>query len=169
MICLSADNINRTSPYQVKAIDELSLTFTTDFGVSYDVGFYKDTVFLIDGSYHFFIDNTNHQPSPNDPKLLATITAVIEEFFRQQPLVMLYICDPADHRQRARNRLYQRWFDNYINHSDFRMYSEAVVFENVDYYAGLIMRRDNPHCEDVIAAFHNIIGFLPEQMIGHKL
>ena len=43
-----------------------------------------------------------------------------------------------------------------------------VIFENVDYYAGLLMRKDNPRCDAVIAAFHNIIGDLPEQMIWHK-
>ena len=30
MIQLSAENINRTSPYQVEAIDELSVSFVTD-------------------------------------------------------------------------------------------------------------------------------------------
>ena len=73
MISLSAENINQTAPYKVKAIDNLSLTFTTDFGVQYDVGFYKDTVFLIDGSYHFFISNANHKHSPSDTKILKTV------------------------------------------------------------------------------------------------
>ena len=165
---LSVENINKVAPYWVIQLNELAFRFATDNGVVYRVGFYKDTVFLIDGSYHFFIDNENNKPSPNDPKLLATVTAVIEEFFRQEPLVMLYICDPTDNRQSARNRLYKRWFDNYIHHSEYRLYSESVVFENVDYYAGLLMRKDNPRCDAVIAAFHNIIGYLPEQMIGHK-
>ncbi|MBR6016251.1 MAG: hypothetical protein IKS94_01780 [Prevotella sp.] len=165
---LSVDKINQVSPYWVIQLDELTFRFATDNGVVYRVGFYKDTVFLIDGSYHFFIDNVNHQPSPNDPNLLATVTAVIEEFFRQEPLVMLYICDPSDNRQGSRNRLYKRWFDNYVNHSKYRLYSESVAFENVDYYAGLIMRKDNPHCDEVIAAFHDIVGSLPEQMIGDK-
>ncbi len=56
-----------------------------------------------------------------------------------------------------------------VENSKYRLYSESVEFENVDYYAGLIMRRDNPHCDEVIAAFHDIVGFLPEQMIGNKL
>lgn len=43
MIKLSVDHINSTSPYQVEAIDELSVSFVTDNGVCYDVGFYADT------------------------------------------------------------------------------------------------------------------------------
>ena len=168
MIRLSAENINRTSPYQVEAIDELSVSFVTDYGISYDVGFYEDTLFYITGAFHFYISNANRQHAQSDPKILQTVMAVIEEFFRQNPMVMLYICDPRDHRQAARNRLYQQWFDNYINHSNFRLYSESVVYKSIDYYAGLIMRKDNPFYDDVVARFHDIVKDLPEQMIGNK-
>ena len=52
-----------------------------------------------------------------------------------------------------------------------RLYSESVEYKSVDYFAGLLMRRDNPlydNGEDVVARFHNVIGFLPAQMIGNK-
>ena len=168
MVTLSAEHINSTAPYQVETIDALSVSFVTDYGVCYDVGFYVDHLFNLEDAYHFYISNANNRPSPNDPKVLQTVIAVIEEFFRQEPTVMLYICDPRDHRQAARNRLYLHWFESYINSSDYRLYSESVVYKSVDYYAGLIMRKDNPYCDEVIAAFHDIVGFLPQQMIGDK-
>lgn len=146
----------------------MSFRFKTDNGVIYIVGFYADRFFSIDGAYHFYIKNANGLHAPNDPKILQVITAVIEEFFRYNPLVMLYICDPKDHRQAARNRLYIHWFENYINRSEFRFYSESVEFESVDYYAGLIMHKDNPYYEDVVSTFHEIVKDLPEQMIGPK-
>ena len=165
---LSAEKINETSPYWVIQLDEMMLRFRTDFGVIYNVGFYDDTFFSIDDAYHFYISNANKKPSPNDPKVLATIIAVIEEFFRQEPMVMLYICDPRDHRQAARNRLYLTWFENYIDNSSYRLYSETVIYKSVDYYAGLIMRKDNPYFEDVTTAFHNVAKRLPAQMVGNK-
>ena len=57
---------------------------------------------------------------------------------------------------------------HYVNHSNFRFYSESVVFESVDYYAGLIMRKDNPYYEEVVATFHEIVKDLPAQMVGPK-
>ena len=165
---LSAERINCTSPYWVIQLDEITFRFKSDHGVIFRVGFYNDRLFNINEAYHFYISNVNNQPSPNDPKVLQTVIAVIEEFFRQEPTVMLYICDPRDHRQAARNRLYLHWFESYINSSEFRLYSESVVYKSVDYYAGLIMRKDNPYCDEVIAAFHDIVGFLPKQMIGDK-
>ena len=93
---------------------------------------------------------------------------MIEEFFRNDPLVMLYICDPRDHRQAARNRLYIFWFENYIFNSNYRFYSESVEFESVNYYAGLIMRKDNPYYDEVVNTFHKNVVNLPEQMVGDK-
>ena len=168
MIQLSAENINRTAPYRVETINDLSVSFVTDNEVCYDVGFYADNIFSIDGAYHFYISNADHKHAPNDPKVLATVIAVIEEFFRQEPMVMLYICDPRDHRQAARNRLYLTWFENYIDNSSYRLYSETVIYKSVDYYAGLIMRKDNPYFEDVTTAFHNVAKRLPAQMVGNK-
>ena len=165
---LSADKINETSPYWVISLDAVTFRFITDNGVMYRVGFYEDDIFAIEGAYHFYIGNANKKHAPNDPKVLQTVTAIIEEFFRQNPLVMLYICDPRDKRQAARNRLYLHWFENYINHSEFRLYSESVEYKSVDYYAGLIMRKDHPLYEDVVARFHNVVGFLPRQMVGDK-
>jgi len=165
---LSADKINETSPYWVIPLDEKSFRFRTDNGVVYVVGFYADNIFSINDAYHFYISNANHQHGPNDPKVLATVIAVIEEFFRQEPMVMLYICDPRDHRQSARNRLYLRWFNDYINSSDFRLYSESVMYKSVDYYAGLIMRKDNPYYDDVVATFHRIAEMLPSLMVSPK-
>ena len=51
----------------------------------------------------------------------------------------------------------------------YRFYSESVEFESVDYYAGLIMRKDNPYYDDVVNTFHKNVVNLPEQMVGVKI
>ena len=165
---LSADKINETSPYVVYPVDDMTFRFRTDHGVVYRVGFYEDTYFAFSGAYHFFIDNALNRHAPADPKILQVVTAIIEEFFANNPLVMLYICDPKDHRQAARNRLYLHWFENYTHRDEYRFYSESVEFESIDYYAGLIMRKDNPFYEDVVSSFREMIKDLPEQLIGSK-
>ena len=51
-----------------------------------------------DGAYHFFIDNSEHEHGSYDSKILDVVTVILEEFFSQEPTVMLYICDSTDHK-----------------------------------------------------------------------
>lgn len=103
---LSADILNQRSPYKLSQLGEFTFRFVTDQKIHYTVGFYKDTIFMDDGAYHFFIDNSEHEHGSYDPKILDVVTVILEEFFSQEPTVMLYICDTTDHRQAARDRLY---------------------------------------------------------------
>ena len=50
------------------------------------------------GTYHFFIDNSEHEHGSYDPKILDVVTVILEEFFSQEPTVMLYICDALSAR-----------------------------------------------------------------------
>ena len=54
---LSADILNQRSPYKLSQLGEFTFRFVTDQNIHYTVGFYKDTIFMDDGAYHFFIDN----------------------------------------------------------------------------------------------------------------
>ena len=103
---LSAEILNLRSPYQLTQINDMTFSFVTDKQIHYNVGFYKDTYFMDEGAYHFFIDNSEHEHGSYDPKILDTVTVILEEFFSQEPTVMLYICDPTDKRQAACDRLY---------------------------------------------------------------
>ena len=50
---LSADILNLRSPYKLTPLGELTFRFVTDQQIHYTVGFYKDTIFMDDGAYHF--------------------------------------------------------------------------------------------------------------------
>ena len=63
---LSADRINRKSPYWVIQLDELTFRFVTRNGIIYRVGFYKDQYFLGSRAYHFFIANDSDVNPPKD-------------------------------------------------------------------------------------------------------
>ena len=51
---LSADILNQRSPYKLSQLGEFTFRFVTDQDIHYTVGFYKDTIFMDDGAYHFF-------------------------------------------------------------------------------------------------------------------
>ena len=67
---LSADELNLRSPYRLAQINDMTFSFVTDQQIRYNVGFYKDTYFMDDGAYHFFIDNSEHEHGSYDPKIL---------------------------------------------------------------------------------------------------
>lgn len=99
---LSADTLNQRSPYALMQLGELTFRFVTDQQIHYTVGFYKDTIFMDDGAYHFFIDNSEHEHGSYDSKILEVVTVILEEFFGQeQPSSFIYATPRISGRQRV--------------------------------------------------------------------
>jgi len=71
---LSAYILNQRSPYKLIQLGELTFRFVTDQQIRYTVGFYKDTIFIDDGAYHFFIDNSGNEHGFYAPKILEVVT-----------------------------------------------------------------------------------------------
>ena len=158
---LSVDNINRHSPYWVIQLDDMLFRFITKNGVSYDVGFYPDRYFLKDGAYHFFISNSNDAFAPKDLDVFKVVSLVIEEFFSHEEAVMLYICEPSDHREKTRANLYKRWFEHYPNNNRLTLRTAEMNFEGYIVYSGMIIRNDNPIYQLIIDAFDDFTSKAP--------
>ena len=145
---LSIDKINQ---------DDMTVRFATKNGVVYRVGFYKDPYFLGERAYHFFIANENQVITPKDVDVYKVITCVIEEFFRQDKSVMLYICDPHDHREAIRDNLYKRWFNSYPQRDELTLQTEELNFEGYIVYTGMILRKDNPDYDELLTLYKAFI------------
>ena len=154
---LSADRINRKSPYWVIQLDELTFRFVTRNGIIYRVGFYKDQYFLGSRAYHFFIANDSDVNPPKDNDVFRVITCVLEEFFRQDASVMLYICDPYDHREAIRDSLYKRWFNSYPHNSRLTLEAAEINFDKYIVYTGMILRNDHPEYEELLNAYREFV------------
>jgi len=154
---LSVDRINQLSPYWVIPLDELTFRFITKNGINYRVGFYKDPYFLGDKAYHFFISKEDEILAPKDNDVYKTITCVLEEFFRQDKSVMLYICDPHDHRESTRASLYKRWFSNYHGEAALTLHDEEIHFENCIVYTGMIIRNDHPEYTQILNTYQEFV------------
>ena len=150
---LSVDNINQTSPYWVIQLDDMTFRFVTKHGTVYRVGFYKDPYFLGDKAYHFFIANENNTVAPKDLNVYKVITCVLEEFFSKDSSVMLYICDPRDHREVARDSLYKRWFNNYERRDELTLQAEELNFDGYKVYTGMLLRKDNPEYDILLEKY----------------
>lgn len=161
---LSISRINLHAPYAVEVEGDTSIRFITDYGIEYSVGFAEDYSFMDNGVYQFYISNMTHVPSPNDAKVRLTIEAIIEEFFFQEPAVMLYICDTMDHRQAVRDRLFRRWFEEYASKDLYQLKNASVVFDDVSYFASILLRRDHPIFDSITSSFDRFIAELPDKI-----
>lgn len=154
---LSVDNINTQSPYWVVQLSDMQFRFVTKNGIRYRVGFYADEYIFGDKAFHFFIDNEENTFAPKDPDVFKVIMLVIEEFFRQDSSVMLYICDPHDHRENIRSNLYKRWFDNYEKKDTLTLQAEELDFNGYKVFTGLILRKNHPEYDSILKDYKDFV------------
>lgn len=131
MNALLIENINKTAPYEVTlSKDGIAYDFFTHYGVHYSITFLYEDTLLEEETYQFIIANINNKKSPNNNRVKDTILAIVEEFFRQNNTVLLYICEAGDEKQSMRNRLFERWFTAYGRRALFTCLSSSIVDED---------------------------------------
>jgi len=161
MKALDVNKINQLSPYGVRFQDG-RYWFHTDYDIVYVIEFDPDEVFDEAPSYWFGVVNRSHISSPNDPKVRATIICVIEEFFRQNPDILLYMCDSADEQQAVRNRLFLRWFNGYEQQKQYVIRTAMIIDEGVETYVAIVLQRSNPQLDAILAQFDAQISMFRE-------
>ena len=156
MNVLDTNRISRLAPYRVWAEDD-EYRFETDHGILYAVSFDQEDMLEGIPAYWFGLANRTHKASPSDVKIRATVTCIIEEFFRANPDILLYLCDTADEQQAMRSRLFLRWFNGYAKQQNYYIRSEMVMDEGTENYVALIVQRTHPQLQMIMDAFDSII------------
>lgn len=158
---LDIEAINSRSPYDVHS-DNDQYVFVTDAGIEYHVDFELDSnPYYI--AYWFNLANPEQTKSHGDKKIPQTIICIIEEFFRANPDIMLYMCSTANNKQAQRARLFLRWFYGYEQRQ--RYYIKAVEVKGDDDrkdYVALIVQRTHPQFEEIVARFDSEIAMFNE-------
>ncbi len=149
---LDLDLLFYTCPYPVK-YDGDEYTFRTDHDIVYAVDFKEEQSFAPIPAYWFDLLNRSQRPSPNDPKVRETVIRIIIEFFRQNPDIMLYMCDNANDQQAQRNRLFLSWFKGAQQSKLFYIKTAVVVDEGMENFIAIVVPRKHPYLEDIIARF----------------
>jgi len=148
---LSIEAINQRSPYVVWQDGDL-ISFTTAYGVDYSVSFDPDDNPHFP-AYWFNLINRNQTKSPGDKKIPQTIICIMEEFFRQNPDILLYMCSTAGDQQAQRARLFLRWFNGYEQQRRYFIKATPVRGEGLMEYVALIVQRSHPQLEAIISLF----------------
>lgn len=149
---LSLQRINEKSPYIVAPFQG-GFSFTTEAGIQYSVHFTEE--FAIGGcnTYQFMFSKLTKEHVALDNHIKQTLIVIIEEFFRFNHDVLLYICDTSDNREAFRNRLFARWFRQFAENGAFVFRSANSEIEGQGFYAAIIVERDNPKLPAIIADF----------------
>lgn len=159
---LILENINAKASYFVMQMEEFPhlFYFHTDFGVDYEISIKPNDAFVSSGAYTLDIRNIWNQVSPGDTKLRQTLMAIIEEFFRCNNDVMLYITETEDGKQSFRDRLFVRWFHNYEHHDLFYIQTAEGKMDGQMNFMAIISRKDNPRLQEAIKEFEETVAFL---------
>lgn len=152
MNSLNIDAINMHAPYIV-GYDGKAFIFVTDGGITYRVDFELDSNPYFT-AYWFNLANPEHMKSPNDAKIAQTVICIIEEFFRQNPDILLYMCSTEGGKQAQRARLFLRWFNGAEQQKYYVARSVEIRGEkNRKEYVALIVQRSNPLLDEILSTF----------------
>ena len=162
MNTLNIDHINRDAPYRVTIDSDYPYLFYfyTDYEVEYEISIKVNDTFVPSGAYTLDIRNKHNHTSPGDPKFKLTLMAIIEEFFRQNNDVMLYVTETKDDKQASRNRLFVRWFNTYEYRSQYVLKTAEGKMDGQMNFMAIILKRDNPRMSQVFQEFEETIAFL---------
>ena len=160
---LDLNRLNMHTPYSVWEVGDGAYGFKTNFDVLYRIVFIPDQTIWQEGAYEFGILNENRKPSPNDKLLRETIFRIIEEFFLSNPEILLYQCETGDNRQAMRDRLFLRWFSEYVNSDKYCIKVAEIIAEGISNYAAVIVQRSNPNLKEILSDFDEFVSFFKEK------
>jgi len=148
--------INQLAPYKIE-LKNGEYIFETDYNIRYSVWFEQDPISPIP-AYWFNLTNRSMKASPSDVKIRTTIIFILEEFFHQNPDILLYLCDSANEQQAMRSRLFLRWFNAYGQQADYYTRTEMVKDGKEENYIAIIVKRTHPQFNSIINTFDKQIA-----------
>ena len=163
MIDFALDRILQHAPYSI-TLTEAGFVFCTDNGVPYRVSFEKEDI-VLGGSctYQLILQNVDHIRKAHDPKVVETVLAIVDEFFRSNHEVLLYMCDTSDGKEGGRNRLFLQWFNRYAEAGRFTICTANADVEGETIYVAIIVETRNPLHDYIISDFEKMSDMLTEK------
>ena len=162
MKSLDISSINLNAPYSVWNVADYYY-FQTKHGAIYKIGFMNDDTIWESGAYQFIIVNENNTPSPNDFKLRETILCIIENFFKANPEILLYLCETGDGKQTSRNRLFVRWFKEYAKKYLYYFDTVEIEADGIENFAAIIVQKATPNLNEIVRVFNHVVNTLKDK------
>lgn len=157
---LDLNVINSLSPYAIW-IQGGRYYFRTDYSIVYAISFDAETAFIADKAYWFNLSNTSNKKSPRDKKIERTVFVLLDNFFQENPDILLYICDTANNQQAQRDRLFLSWFNKYGQDKYAILTATINDNEQTDYVA-MILPLNHIHFKEISQRFKDEIMMFKE-------
>ncbi|WP_428657948.1 DUF6169 family protein [Runella sp.] len=159
---------NNQPPYKIEFLggNDNVYFFFTRFKVGYLVKF-KPSFYVLDAEpaiadnvYELVIARIEKPegPIPPDERILYTIAAIAEDFFKKEQNIAIYVCDDSDGRGKARKRKFDGWFV-YLNFEGRGFMKIDQGFHEADgfsYSASLIFKSENKLKIQIITALDEL-------------
>ena len=149
--------------------DENTSYFITDDGRRYSVTFEGQSFFDInefafaERTYELFLTLEKAPPVySTDPKIGATLAAIIHNFIEKDPLrLVCFTCDTADGRHFARYKRFNEWFSE-NNDGHYLKLEDSVPYPAINklFLITLIVRNDNPYSAQILVSFVDLTAQL---------
>ena len=166
MIPLFLRRLNLMSPYVVWEQGG-NYSFSSDYGITFSVSFEEADTYEVHEAFWFSLMTRSHTPSPSDPKVQQTIVCIIEEFFRVNSSVLLYMCDTADSQQAARSRLFLRWFHEADKQERYLIKTAMIKDGSQENYIALIIQRSHPDYDAIVQFFDEEVALFKANKPGN--
>lgn len=145
-------------PYSYVIDGDMRYTFTTVDGVVYHAYFLDYSALFPDfpNVYMFNIEPESNEPHPIDVRISHTIVSILSQFFENNLNTMIMVCDNIDGKERKRNALFERWYQNYGT-SHIVKYDASVETEDYMLYVSLFVHGSNPLRKDIVSYFYELV------------
>ncbi|MEA5139614.1 DUF6169 family protein [Arcicella rigui] len=135
-------------PYEIKVLEgqtqyEFVFSFTTDNNIDYIATFNKaeyrfnEECYQAFNVYDFSFYNVQNLGDFSDPRISSTIHKLLVYFMETNGHAIIYICDDADGKSEARDRLFKWWYRHFDN-SQYQAYFTKIELPEYDTYVGII-------------------------------
>ncbi len=161
----SLSELNKKSPYELASLGDYSFKFVTDQGKQYTIGFIEDAMISDNGVYQFFIKTEDQFKTFPDNKVRQTIFVVLEDFFKNEGVVLDYICETDDNRQAARHRIFHKWYSSALDKDSYSMRDLHIRYEGIDFYSSVILRKDNPRYNAINNAVDKFLDDFKDKLL----
>lgn len=80
-----------------------------------------------------------------DNNIKLTLISIIQRFFENKNHVLTFVADISDLKQKARNRLFEIWKNEYDLNEEFEKYDIEIKTDDESYYSSMVIHKDNIH------------------------
>ena len=162
MIRFSLARLQQDAPYELILSGD-SFVFQTDLGIHYSVSFTKEDITFADcETYQLIIRKIEEQRTHHDHKVEATIMAILDEFFRSNIEILLYMCDTSDRREEFRDRLFLTWLEKYADKERFTYCRAHAVVEGQGIFFVILIENRHPKLQAIVEDFKDKAALLTE-------